>query len=75
MLPGETPTELEKWFSIIISILAWPIGIVLAVLFYFKWPPGYRGLGRDCAFISIVMMTVIGLILFLGPPLENFLFP
>ena len=57
MLSADTPTQLEKDLSYIISFFLPPFGILLAVVYYLKYPPGLRTLARNCILISIVVMV------------------
>ena len=62
MPSADTPTQLERDLSYIISFFLPPLGILLAVVHYLKYPPGFRTLARNCILISIVVMVAYTLV-------------
>jgi len=65
MPSAETPTQLEKDLSYIISFFLPPIGIILAIVYYLKYPPGLKTLARNCIFIAIASMVIVTLVVIL----------
>lgn len=62
MPSADMPTQLEKDLSYIISFFLPPFGIILAVVYYLKYPPELRTMARNCLIISIASMAVITLV-------------
>lgn len=57
----DTPTRLEKMLSYLISIFLPPLGILIAIVYYVRYPPGLRTLARNCIVISIGSMALVTL--------------
>lgn len=62
MPSADSPTRLEKNLSYIMSFFLPPIGIILALVYYLKYPPGLRTLARNCVIVSIASMAICTLV-------------
>lgn len=59
------PTQLEKSLSYVLSFFLPPIGIILAIVYYLKYPPELKILARNCIFVSIASMAIVTLVVVL----------
>jgi len=64
MLSAGAPTQLEKDLSYVISVFLPPLGILIAIVYYLRYPPGLRTLARNCIIISTVTMVAYTLVVF-----------
>lgn len=57
MSPADSPTELEKWLSYVLS-LGIPIGFILGA-YYLTYPMrGFKILGRNCILIATFVLVI-----------------